>query len=202
MTTGYESATTRLMQQELGACALIQDLLPLYMDDEVSPGSRELIAEHLVRCERCAGFLAGARSMHTQLRREGAVRASLAAQDQATRSAVDLGRRRLRWLVVGGICALFGFGLIVGMALLMFGRSGTYSTVAPMPVIQDTAPFDRMQPGTMVDPQGVPIDPPPPDVLFPAGIDPLRGVHSPQDMPPGSMPGSSDSAPMPGPQTP
>ncbi len=63
MTASYESTTSRLAQQELGACTLIQDLLPLYMDGEVSPSSRETIAEHLTRCERCAGFLAGARSV-------------------------------------------------------------------------------------------------------------------------------------------
>jgi hypothetical protein len=195
MTVSYESATTRLIQQELGACALIQDLLPLYMDDEVSPGSRELIAEHLARCERCAGFLAGARSMHSQLRREGALRASLAAQDQATRQAVELGRRRLRWLVVGGIGTLFGVGLFVIVVLMLFGIGGTFATaqpvVAPRPMI-DAAP---LAPGVMVDPRGVPIDPVPPDVMFPSQIDPQTGMHPPEAMP--GMPHSSDSQPIP-----
>src|SRR5262245_12705448 len=119
--TSFETATTRLIQQELGACALIQDLLPLYMEHEVSASSRELIAEHLARCERCAGYMAGARSMRDQLRREGTLRASLAAQDQATRQAVTLGQRRLGWLVVGGLCALFGLGLMATLVLGILG---------------------------------------------------------------------------------
>lgn len=191
MTASYESATTRLTQQELGACALIQDLLPLYMDDEVSPGSRELIAEHLARCERCAGFLAGARSMHSQLRREGAMRASLAAQDLATRQAVELGRRRLRWLVIGGLCTVLGFGLFVMMVLVLAGKGGAFATTqpaAPQPMIEATPPFDSFAPGPMTDPQGVPIDPPPPAMMFPSRIDPRTGVHPPQ---------SSDSRPVP-----
>ena len=57
--TAYETTTARLFQQELGACALIQDLLPLYVEGEVSPGSRAMIMEHVARCEHCAGYLAG-----------------------------------------------------------------------------------------------------------------------------------------------
>jgi Putative zinc-finger len=158
----YESATTRLVQQELGACALIQDLLPLYMEDEVSPGSRELIAEHLARCERCEGFLAGARSMHAQLRREGTLRASTAARDQATHQAVELGRRRLRWLVVGGICTLFGFGLIMTMVFFLLGKPGEYATARPAPVrvIEDIPPVEQPPPGMM-------FGPPAPDAPMP-----------------------------------
>jgi anti-sigma factor RsiW len=163
MTASYESTTSRLAQQELGACTLIQDLLPLYMDGEVSPSSRETIAEHLTRCERCAGFLAGARSMHTQLRREGALRASLAAQDQSTRQAVDLGRRRLRWLVVGGLTAMLGFGFLVMMALMVFGVSGS-SAPAPMMQMAPTAvppSFDSLAPGGWAEPpvSAMPLSP-------------------------------------------
>jgi hypothetical protein len=77
--TAYESNTHRLNQQELGACALIEDLLPLYLEGEVSPGSRDLIVEHLARCERCAGFLAGAQSVRAQLRRDQRFQAASAA---------------------------------------------------------------------------------------------------------------------------
>src|SRR5262245_39750964 len=115
--TSFETATTRLVQQEFGACALIQDLLPLYLEHEVSANSRDLIGEHLARCEHCAGYMAGARSMREQLRREGALRAGQAAQDQATQQAIMLGQRRLRWLVIGGLCTLFGFGLMVMLVL-------------------------------------------------------------------------------------
>src|SRR5262245_50587214 len=160
--TSFETATTRLVQQELGACALIQDLLPLYMEHEVSASSRDLIAEHLARCERCAGYMAGARSMRDQLRREGALRASLAAQDQATRQAIMLGQRRLRWLVVGGLCTLFGFGLMVVLAFGILGRLSSGSVpadLAPTPVTSVIYP-DGM-PGIPIDPavEAPPIDP-------------------------------------------
>ncbi|HET9221788.1 MAG TPA: zf-HC2 domain-containing protein [Roseiflexaceae bacterium] len=161
--TGYETATTRLVQQELGACALIQDLLPLYMEHEVSASSRDLIAEHLARCERCAGYMAGARSMREQLRREGALRASLAAQDQATQQAIMLGQRRLRWLVVGGLCALFGFGLMMMLLPGIFGsasvKPGLPADFAPTPVMSVIYP-DGM-PGIAIDPavEAAPMDP-------------------------------------------
>lgn len=113
----HGSTTTRLAQQEFGACVLIQDLLPLYLDNEVSEGSRAMIAEHLSRCERCAGFLAGARSMRSQLRGEGSLRHHHAVHDTATRQAVAMGRRRLAWLSVGGFAAV----VVMGFLVLMFG---------------------------------------------------------------------------------
>jgi predicted anti-sigma-YlaC factor YlaD len=135
--TSFETATARLVQQELGACALIQDLLPLYMDHEVSASSRDLIAEHLARCERCAGYMAGARSMRDQLRREGVLRAGQAAQDQATRQAIVIGQRRLRWLVLGGLCMLFGLGLMMAMVLGIVGSA----SVKTIPGVE-AAPVD------------------------------------------------------------
>jgi len=69
--TSYESTTRRMPQPDLGACTLIQDLLPLHLEGEVSPRSRDLIVEHLAHCEHCAGFLAGAQSVRAQLRRDG-----------------------------------------------------------------------------------------------------------------------------------
>ena len=38
-------------------CEIVQDLLPLYVDEICSPGSREMIAEHIASCEECAGVL-------------------------------------------------------------------------------------------------------------------------------------------------
>jgi predicted anti-sigma-YlaC factor YlaD len=132
--TSYESTTMRMVQQELGACTLIQDLLPLYLEGEVSPGSRDLIVEHLARCERCAGFLAGAQSVRVQLRREGDQRAALLKHDQPVQQAVGAGQRRVAVImllafsvlgaagsVFGGLGidksapVLFGVGLVIGL---------------------------------------------------------------------------------------
>jgi hypothetical protein len=152
--TSFESATTRLVQQEFGACALVQDLLPLYMEHEVSANSRDLIAEHLARCERCAGYMAGARSMREQLQREGGLRAGQAARDYATQQAIALGQRRLRWIVVGGLCTLFGFSLMVVLVLSIIGKPTAVPVpvdLAPTPVISGIYPPEFM-PGGASDP--------------------------------------------------
>jgi hypothetical protein len=208
--TGYETATTRLVQQELGACALIQDLLPLYMEHEVSASSRDLIAEHLTRCERCAGYMAGARSMREQLQREGTLRAGQAAHDHATQQAIALGQRRLRWLVIGGLCALFGFGLMVTLALSILRsasvRPGLPADFAPTPVMSVIYP-DGMP--------GVPIDPAveaAPTVIYPDGmpgiaIDPAVEAApmdpamygQPHQMPSGAPQPWPTTTPVPGP---
>ena len=91
--TTYESVTTRLAQQELSDCALIQDLLPLYAEGEVSPASRELIGEHVVRCERCAGYLAGTQHTLAQLRRDQAAHSNTLARDTSNRRTVARGQR-------------------------------------------------------------------------------------------------------------
>jgi len=110
--TAFETTTSRLVQQELGACALIQDLLPLYIENEVTPASRELIAEHLARCERCAGFLAGARSTREQLHRESTLRETSIAHDRAARQAIVAGQRQFMAVVLGVLCLVIASGAI------------------------------------------------------------------------------------------
>jgi predicted anti-sigma-YlaC factor YlaD len=159
----HESTTTRLAQQEFGECVLIQDLLPLYLDNEVSEGSRAMIAEHLSRCERCAGFLAGARSMRMQLRGEGSLRQERAAHDVATRQAVALGRRRLMWLTLGGFAAVVAMGfLMVVFGLFWSGARmeeprAIYSEMTATPVPFDAGGFVEMMP-TAFPPTVVPPD--------------------------------------------
>ena len=34
-------------------CSIIQDILPLYVDEVVSQDTKEMIEEHLVHCEKC-----------------------------------------------------------------------------------------------------------------------------------------------------
>lgn len=98
----YATETTRLVHEELGACALIQDLLPLYLEGEVSPASRDLITEHLARCQRCAGFLVGAQSVRAQLRRDERQRAEGLRQDLPQRRVV----LRVRELLAGCLALL------------------------------------------------------------------------------------------------
>lgn len=34
-------------------CTIIQDVLPLYVDEVVSPDTKEMVDEHLLHCEKC-----------------------------------------------------------------------------------------------------------------------------------------------------
>lgn len=52
----YDSRTERLPADQQ-VCALVQDLLPLYIEDEVSGQSRAMIVAHLNECAHCAGDL-------------------------------------------------------------------------------------------------------------------------------------------------
>jgi hypothetical protein len=145
--TSYESPTSRLVQQELGACALIQDLLPLYIEGEVTPASRDLIAEHIAHCDRCAGYLAGARSVREQLRREATLRETSVGHDQAARQAIITGQRRVMALALG----VFGL-LFLSMAATAVAIGFFRNTAAPAPVpIVEPASMPSMVP--FADPQ-------------------------------------------------
>src|SRR5215212_5760195 len=98
--TAYESTTSRLVQQELGACALIQDLLPLYVEGEVSPGSRDMIMEHVSRCECCAGYLAGTQNALTQLRHERTTHIATLDRDTPNRRTLTGGQRLVTAIAV------------------------------------------------------------------------------------------------------
>lgn len=130
----HTSNTTRLANQN--NCDLIQDLLPLYLEREVSESSHNLITEHIANCEHCSSYLAGARSMQAQLQREGLQRRNQAAQDGATKQAVALGRRRLAWLLLGGLGALAGLALV---AFLFLGFGSSRATTFPPPGHMPTA---------------------------------------------------------------
>jgi hypothetical protein len=136
--TAFETTTSRLVQQEPGACALIQDLLPLYIENEVTPASRDLIAEHLAHCERCAGFLAGARSTREQLHRESRLRETNVAHDQAARQAIIVGQRQVMAVVLGvfGVLCLV---VVAGVISIGFVKNSPASAPIPLPVISDAS---------------------------------------------------------------
>lgn len=112
MVESYESTTTRIAAPTSPTCTLIQDLLPLYLEGEVSSGSRDLIVDHLGRCERCAGFLAGAQSVRGQLRRDLAQRQAVATAAAPERRALSLGRRLLVGITALILCVVGGLSTI------------------------------------------------------------------------------------------
>ncbi|MDQ2998463.1 MAG: zf-HC2 domain-containing protein, partial [Chloroflexota bacterium] len=112
--TAYESTTARLAQHELGACVLIQDLLPLYIEGETSPGSRDMIVEHVARCERCAGYLAGTQNTLTQLRHNHTTHITTLKRDTPNRQMLAGGQR-----IVTAIAVLttYSGGLLASMLI-------------------------------------------------------------------------------------
>jgi predicted anti-sigma-YlaC factor YlaD len=96
----------------------VQDLLPLYLEGEVSSASRETIIEHLARCERCAAFLAGAQSVRVQLRRDRGERERVIMRDAPVRTALGAGQRIVMLAAMLGLClvgALSSLMIWVGM---------------------------------------------------------------------------------------
>ncbi len=121
----YENVTTQLQVEELGACALVQDLLPLFLEGEVSPSSRDLITEHLARCERCAGYMAGAQSVRVQLRRELAQRVASVQADEPRRGALLRWRELFAGMIAMMLCLPGGASAAAVGAGLDSGDPGT-----------------------------------------------------------------------------
>jgi len=112
----YESTTRRISQERPGICALIQDMLPFYLEGDVSSDSRILIDEHLNECERCASFLAGAQSVQTHLRRETLLRGRAIEQDQRAQHMISMGQRQvIKIALVAAISAIVLFVVIGGL---------------------------------------------------------------------------------------
>jgi len=121
----YDSRTERLPHDQQ-VCALVQDLLPLYIEDEVSGQSRAMIVAHLNECAHCAGFLRGARSARMQFERE---RERAGTQRRQETVGPLLGTLLVR--SVGALClAAFAFFTVLALGQVL---SGTYSSwVTPL----------------------------------------------------------------------
>lgn len=117
----FETTTTRLAGADGESCALVQDLLPLYLDGEVSAASRDQITDHLGRCERCAGFLAGAQSVRVQLRRDQMLRVASVRADAPQRGAV-LRARDILASVAAMVLCLPGGAAAAAMGEALNGR--------------------------------------------------------------------------------
>lgn len=108
MSEAYESTTTYLRAQP--PCALVQDLLPLYLEGEVSGESRDMIVQHLALCERCAGFLAGAQSVRGQLRRENQQRVEVLQSQPHTTKTLAWWMQILMAVAILPLCGIGGLG--------------------------------------------------------------------------------------------
>lgn len=106
--TAYEQTTVRLRVQQGADCPLVQDLLPLYLEGEVSPQSRMLIAEHVAECAHCAGFMAGAQSVQQQLRRDTQARAVVMQQSAPARATLGVLQTAIQVVATFALCAFAG----------------------------------------------------------------------------------------------
>ena len=112
--TSCEPATVRIDTSEFGSCALVQDLLPLYLEGEVSSNSRDTIVEHLARCDRCAAFLAGAQSVRAQLRRDRNERERVIERVAPAQPALESRQAVLSPVAMIVLCALGAFASLIG----------------------------------------------------------------------------------------
>ena len=128
---GYESTTRRIHEEQPGLCALIQDALPFYIENELSPEARAYVDAHVATCDRCASFLAGAQSVRGYVQRETAQRVVTRDQDWRVKQAIGRGRRQL--LVYALACA---FVLVAPVVACI---SGTYWAVRALPRAQSSA---------------------------------------------------------------
>jgi predicted anti-sigma-YlaC factor YlaD len=119
MTTAQQTAAN----EERWDCALIQDTLPLYLEDEVSPDSRSLIIEHLSNCPHCAGYLAGAQSARGHLRHKQPRAPSPPIASPQTPASAPAVQNRLSVQGLLGVVLLTVGTLWLAAALIGFGRS-------------------------------------------------------------------------------
>jgi hypothetical protein len=144
-TAAYETTTTRLQSSGLNTCALVEDLLPLYIDGEVSPATHDMMVEHLAQCEHCAGYLAGAQSVRGQLRRDQSARVAVVANDRQAQQAMSslqrliytamlLGVSMAALLISGALWSeMHGAGQAIGifLALMSFAVLGLIALRQP-----------------------------------------------------------------------
>ncbi|MCG8350624.1 MAG: zf-HC2 domain-containing protein [Chloroflexales bacterium] len=138
MTTSQQTTA----HEEHWDCALIQDTLPLFLDDEVSPDSRSLIIEHLSNCPHCAGFLAGAQSTRGHLRHRQPRAPSPPVARQPAPASVPLVSNRLSFQGLLGMVLLTIGTLWLAAALTGFGRS---MLAPPVPMATATPIFTPIE---------------------------------------------------------
>jgi hypothetical protein len=120
---------TRMPRAEIPGCALVQDLIPLYLDGEVTHESHVLMADHLQQCERCSGYLAGARTVRQQLLQDqNTIRAAMSSGPTVAQVAQPVAESlgATLWRMVMALTWLGGLGL------LLIGGMGNIQPLLPV----------------------------------------------------------------------
>ena len=106
-------------------CGLVEDLLPLYLDQVCSPDSEALVQEHLDHCPACRQRLEALRQ------REKGEEEEL-EELQKARAAWQRGRRRARWK-----------GILTALVVLILGACALWYVCQGAPVHGQSSETDR-----------------------------------------------------------
>ena len=108
-------------------CEVIRDLLPLYVDDVLSPDSRALVEEHLETCEGCTDYY------HAMKEPEGNYKQMNKTDEKAAFKRIkgSLKKKRLITIFITAVCiAALSFGLFYGLVVhekyIPYEESGLY----------------------------------------------------------------------------
>jgi hypothetical protein len=87
----------------MSSCKIVQDLLPLYVEDICSPSSREYVEAHLAECDKC-------RAVHKAMCRRIQI---VATQQNAKKSFASFKRKMLlRRILLITLCVALSFALL------------------------------------------------------------------------------------------
>lgn len=89
-------------------CSIIQDLLPLYVDETLSDDSRRLVEEHLESCEECRKLLEELRQEPQYFSREDAKERKEGEKAAFQRIRRKLWKRRILSVVIAAILVFLG----------------------------------------------------------------------------------------------
>ncbi len=95
----------------MSKCNIVRDLLPLYLDNEASPESAEMIKSHLSECEECRKYFRNYNRFPISIQ-------ETASHGKYHYSSVARRIRRRNTIQLSAVCAAFLFlGYIIGQIL-------------------------------------------------------------------------------------
>ena len=104
-------------------CDLIQDLLPIYVDDALSESSKKLVEEHLSECEECRELLEDIKAEHEKKAEEKG------QYETHVKNYAKRIKRRKR-IIIASIVALLSVCIIGASAITYFAVSDPFDYLA------------------------------------------------------------------------
>ncbi|WBW49372.1 zf-HC2 domain-containing protein [Peptoniphilus equinus] len=104
-------------------CDVIQDLLPIYVDDAISESSRKLVDEHINECEECRELLEMIKVEH---KKEAGVKRQY---ETHVKNYAKRMQRRKR-IIIASLVALFCVGIIGASVITYFAVSDPFDYLA------------------------------------------------------------------------